>query len=58
MRDPHTMTTEEIHADIEELGKQWDDLRDGECDHAGSPGEWIIERLMELESEYARRAKS
>ncbi|HYX22396.1 MAG TPA: hypothetical protein VFA98_16250 [Thermoanaerobaculia bacterium] len=54
------MTTKEIRGEIELLSKEWDALRtkyDHEDGHGGSPGEWIVERLGELEHELGKRGE-
>jgi len=51
------MTTKEIRAEYALLSKQWDDLRDPEEGHSGSPGEWLYERLGELEHELSKRGE-
>lgn len=52
-----TMADETISAEIAILEAQFDrfraDLED--CGHGGSPGEWMVERLDELETERRRR---
>lgn len=47
-----------ILAELEKLVAHWDELRDDLEGHAGSPGEWIIERIAELETEQERRLKN
>lgn len=51
-----SMSDSEIASELAELNAKWDDLRreldDG---HGGSPGEWMVERMGELEHEYSRR---
>lgn len=51
------MTDAAIAAEIGKLGKKWDKFRAGDCDGSGSPGEWMIERLGELEHEQKKRAE-
>lgn len=51
------MTDAAIAAEIDKLGKKWDKFRAGDCDGSGSPGEWMIERLDELEHEQKQRAE-
>lgn len=50
------MTNEEIVRELDQLRKRLDDLL---CNidegHGGSPGEWMVERMDELESEQRRR---
>ena len=55
MRAAVAMETLWIHAELEKLAREWDEFR-AECDGmAGSPGEWMIERMDELETELKRR---
>lgn len=49
------MSDESITAEIEELAAKWDDLRRELEGMSGSPGEWMIERMDELETEKRRR---
>lgn len=50
------MPDEDIHLEIYDLEKLWDHYL--ECEgKSGSPGEWILERLHELETEQRRRSK-
>jgi hypothetical protein len=51
------MSASEIIAELSRLGDQWDALRLDEDGHGGSPGEWMIERMGELETEQTRRKK-
>jgi hypothetical protein len=54
------MSTQEIRSEFELLSKKWDDLftkYDDEDGHGGSPGEWIWERLGELEHELKKRGE-
>lgn len=58
-RTPATnLTDEQITSEIDRIGKLWDESRnDPEFEgHSGSPGEWMIERLMELETAQRRRS--
>lgn len=55
MKPATQMTDEEISSELSEVGKRWDSLREDEEGHGGSPGEWMIERMGELETEQARR---
>jgi hypothetical protein len=60
MRDASMMSTQEIRSEFDLLSKKWDDLRtkyDDEDGHGGSPGEWIWERLGELEHELKKRGE-
>jgi hypothetical protein len=47
----------EIAHEIRRIGKEWDDMfADPDFEgHSGSPGEWMVERLNELETEQERR---
>lgn len=46
------MSKSGIEAELHELAAKWDSMdREG----SGSPGEWIIERIGELETEFQRR---
>jgi hypothetical protein len=51
------MTTAGIRREIARLETQFDDLRREAQDHSGggSPGEWLYERLGELEFELEKR---
>ena len=52
------MTDEQLATELKKLGKQWDDLRAAleECGgSSGSPGEWLWERIGELEHEQQKR---
>jgi hypothetical protein len=52
------MTDAELAAEDVRLGEQWVALREAleECGGAsGSPGEWLYERLDEIETEMKRR---
>jgi hypothetical protein len=51
-----TMTDVEIAAEIQKLGDQFDAVRADLEGMSGSPGEWMIERIGELETEQRRRA--
>jgi hypothetical protein len=53
------MTDAEIATELKSLGKRWDESRSRSDDegHGGSPGEWMIERMGELEEEQRRRLK-
>ena len=50
------MTDEALAKELKRVGKRWDDLRSGDCDGGGSPGEWLWERMGELAQEIKRRA--
>lgn len=54
------MSNEEISQELARLTVEWNAFRDGlEVDDgmAGSPGEWMVERMDELETEQRRRMK-
>jgi hypothetical protein len=60
MRSVSRMTTEEIWREHNFLSKKWNDLSakySSEDGHGGSPGEWIWERLGELEHELKKRGE-
>lgn len=48
------MSDEAITHEIADLSRTWDEVRAGDG-HSGSPGEWMLERLDELDAEAARR---
>jgi len=50
-----TMTDLAIAAELRRLGRQWDTLGRDTEGHGGSPGEWMVERMGELETEQKRR---
>ena len=53
------MTTDAIIAERDELCAKWDDVRrelEESGGHSGSPGEWMLERLCELDQELEKRA--
>lgn len=59
-RPVRDMTLDEMRVEHARLVKLWDDLRsDPEAGRGGSPGEWMIERMGEIESrlmsEFGRR---
>lgn len=51
------MTIPEIRSEFTLLSKKWDNVRADEEGHGGSPGEWIWERLGELEHELKKRGE-
>ena len=51
------MSSTEIIAERVRLNKEWDDYRRDLDGHQGSPGEWMIERMGELNTEMKRRAQ-
>ena len=51
------MTDAEIAAELSKLGAEWDAFASSDDEgHGGSPGEWMIERMGELETERSKRA--
>lgn len=48
------MTNAQIEQELELLAVEWEETR-RDCEGAGSPGEWIWERMDELETELERR---
>ena len=54
------MTDEQIAAELKTLGDRWDEFRkrmvEDDEGYGGSPGEWMYERMSELETEQQRRA--
>ena len=57
MRTVSLMTDDEISLELEALGKRWDAFREDDEGHGGSPGEWMVERMGELEAEQKRRKR-
>lgn len=57
MKAAKRMTDAAIAAELESLGKRWDEFRADIDDEgmSGSPGEWMVERMDELETEQKRR---
>jgi len=50
-------TEEELREELESIGLQWDELCSSDEElGSGSPGEWMVERMEELETELRRRA--
>lgn len=49
------MTDVAIAAELDELDIRWEKFRANLDGMAGSPGEWMIERMDELETEQKRR---
>jgi hypothetical protein len=52
------MTDDQLAAELKLLGDQWDESHKDEEGHGGSPGEWIVERMGELETEQKRRRRA
>ena len=48
------MTDDQIAAELKQLGDDFDELR-RDAEGGGSPGEWMVERMDELETERRRR---
>lgn len=55
-----SMTDDELTAELARVEKLWTDMRtDPEFEgHGGSPGEWMVERMDEIETEKRRRVIS
>jgi len=56
MRPASELTDAELVSEEYRLGILWDSIRDDDEGHGGSPGEWVYERLDEIEAEQKRRA--
>lgn len=58
MRPAARLSDAEISKELQALGEQWDEFRKdlGDDGYGGSPGEWMVERIDELETEQRRRA--
>ena len=55
MEDVKRMTITAIENELAALGVQFEEFR-ANCDgHGGSPGEWMIERMDELDTELRKR---
>jgi hypothetical protein len=52
------MTVAEITAELVRLEKKWAEMRADEEGHGGSPGEWIYERIDELDTELKLRSST
>ena len=51
------LTDTEIATELTVLGARWTAFQQADNEgHGGSPGEWMVERLGELETEQTRRA--
>ena len=47
----------DLENELAKLQKQWDESRSSDDEgHGGSPGEWMVERMGEIETERKRRA--
>lgn len=51
-----TMTDEALTAELDALGEEFKSFLSEECG-GGSPGEWLVERMSELETEQRYRAE-
>jgi hypothetical protein len=51
------MTDVELTAEYDSMWGLWDTSREDEEGHSGSPGEWIMERIDEIETEQKRRKR-
>lgn len=49
------LKTEQLQRELRSLQEKWDELRSDDTGHGGSPGEWIWERMGEIEHELKRR---
>lgn len=49
------MTVKQISDELDVLAQMFRDYRDGLDGKSGSPGEWMVERMDELETELKRR---
>lgn len=57
MKPAAKLTDAEIARELVDLGVKWKEFRDDlDEGHGGSPGEWMVERMDELETEQKRRA--
>jgi len=53
-----TLTEAALTDELAVLGREWDEFRAGldeDGGMAGSPGEWMVERMDELETELRKR---
>jgi hypothetical protein len=56
MKPARQMTDDELSAELLAIEKQWDEFcREIGDGHGGSPGEWMVERMDEIETEKRRR---
>ena len=51
------MQSAAIERELTRLRKKWDSFRANEPEGGGSPGEWIAERIGELEHEQQQRMR-
>lgn len=57
MRPARVLSDSEICDELDSLEKKWKASRSGDEEgHGGSPGEWMVERMDELETEQRRRS--
>lgn len=50
------MTDGALRQALDDIEAKWREFRAGDCEGSGSPGEWMVERMDELETEIKRRA--
>jgi hypothetical protein len=56
MNAARNLTTKQISDELDVLEGKWRDMRSNDDGgRGGSPGEWLVERMDELETELARR---
>lgn len=58
MKPARQLTTKQIRLELAELDDQWEQFQKDLEGMSGSPGEWMIERMDELETELKRRGES
>jgi hypothetical protein len=57
MMPANALPSSALAAELEQLARKWDRLMSDEFDgHGGSPGEWMVERMDEIETELRRRS--
>ena len=49
------LTTKQLSDELDVMAEKFRDFRDGLEGMSGSPGEWMVERMYELETELKRR---
>lgn len=56
-RPARLMSDDDLKTELQSLGERWDSFRASVSDEgmAGSPGEWMTERMDEIETEQRRR---
>lgn len=52
------MTTKQISDELDVIAQRWRDYRAGLEGKSGSPGEYLVERMDELEYELVRRRQA